>query len=333
MHPYRPLDRRNYWNAPSALQIRAVENAHQGQQIQETLFMKTFERNYSMPASRPFSRRFACIAATVLLAVASASTQAAEVFAGAAPKGRLVLFSSDDPSDVAVVRVKGLQHGEEILGLDMRPATGQLYALGSSSRIYTIDYVAGTATAVGSGPFTPALNGTRFGFDFNPTVDRIRIVSDAGQNLRAHPDTGAIAAVDGDLNYATNDAAAGVMPMVVAAAYTNNDTNPATATVLFDIDTALDTLVMQNPPNAGTLVTVGPLGLDVAWAGGFDVAASDGTAYAAIAPERHDRGHRSAMPRRAGLYTIDLTTGQATFVGRIGGPTPLTSLATLGSLE
>jgi len=319
------------------------------------------ERNHTVPPSRAFRRRLACIAATALLAVASASTNcvAAEVFAGAAPKGRLVLFSSDDPSDVAVVKVKGLQRGEEILGLDTRPATGQLYALGSSSRIYTIDYVAGTATAVGPGPFTPALNGTRFGFDFNPTVDRIRIVSDAGQNLRAHPDTGAIAAIDGDLNYATNDVAAGVKPMVVAAAYVNNDTNPATGTVLFDIDAALDTLVMQNPPNSGTLVTVGPLGLDAvgldnAYVGGFDVAASDGTAYATIGvkkghhgrhqgwnddddndndAERGDRGRHWTKSRRAGLYTINLTTGQATFVGKIGGPTPLTSLATLGSLE
>src|SRR5688572_12188184 len=143
------------------------------------------ERNHSVPAP-PFGRRLARIAAAALLVVASASQSiAAEVLAGAAPKGRLVLFSSDDPSDVEVVRIKGLQRGEEILGLDMRPATGQLYALGSSSRLYTIDYIAGTATPVGTGPFTPALIGTRFGFDFNPTVDRIRIVSDTGQNLRA----------------------------------------------------------------------------------------------------------------------------------------------------
>src|SRR5688572_6568458 len=294
MHPLRPPNRKNCWNAPSAPQIGAVENARPRCNTNEkTLLMKTFkslqrERNHSVPASRPFARRLAGIAATALLVAASASTQciAAEVFAGAAPKGRLVLFSSDHPGDVAVVRVKGLQRGEEILGLDMRPATGQLYALGSSSRIYTIDYIAGTATPVGSGPFTPALNGTHFGFDFNPTVDRIRIVSDTGQNLRAHPDTGAIAATDGDLNYATNDVAAGVMPMVVAAAYINNDTNPATATVLFDIDTALDTLVKQDPPNSGTLVTVGALGVDVVYTGGFDVAASDGTAYAAFAVRR-----------------------------------------------
>ncbi len=282
--------------------------------------------------------------AAALLAATSASTVAAELIAGAAPKGRLVLFSSDDPGNVAVLKIKGLQRREEILGLDMRPATGQLYALGSSSRIYTIDYVTGTAAPVSSGPFTPELNGTRFGFDFNPTVDRIRIVSNTGQNLRAHPDTGVIAAIDGNLNYATNDPAVGVTPAVTAVAYINNDTNPATGTVLFDIDTALGTLVMQNPPNAGTLVTVGLLGLDVAYAAGFDVAASDGTAYAAIGvskdhdddddvTEPSDRGRHWAKSRRAGLYTIDLTTGQATFMGRIGGPTPLTSLATLGSLE
>ena len=52
----------------------------------------------------------------------------------------------------------------------------------------------------GAPAFTPALSGTAFGFDFNPTVDRIRVVSDTGQNLRLNPDTGAVAAVDGALN-------------------------------------------------------------------------------------------------------------------------------------
>jgi hypothetical protein len=33
-----------------------------------------------------------------------------------------------------------------------------------------------------------------FPIDFNPVVDRIRIMSDAGQNLRVHPDTGAVVA-------------------------------------------------------------------------------------------------------------------------------------------
>ena len=44
--------------------------------------------------------------------------------------------------------------------------------------------------------FAPLLDGTEFGVDFNPQVDRLRVVSNSGQNLRLHPDTGAVAAVD-----------------------------------------------------------------------------------------------------------------------------------------
>ena len=259
-----------------------------------------------------------------MLSGAIANSSAAELLAGIAENGRLVLFSGDDPEDAGVIQIRGLQSGEKILGLDTRPATGELYALGSSSRLYKIDITAGTATAVGTNSFTPALTGSTFGFDFNPTVDRIRIVSDSGQSLRAHPDTGAVVAVDGNLSYATNDVAFGEVPAIAGAAYINNDTNPATATVLYDIDTELDTLVIQTPPNAGTLVTVGALGVDASSIVGFDVAGSDGTAYAALTDEDG---------KRANLYTINLATGAATLVGKIGGPKTLTSLTALGSLD
>ncbi|MEO5802381.1 MAG: DUF4394 domain-containing protein [Verrucomicrobiota bacterium] len=261
------------------------------------------------------------------LALASGSAlkaSAAELLAGIAENGRLVLFSSDAPEDVGVVQIRGLQSGEKLLGLDTRPATGELYALGSSSRLYVIDIAGQTATAIGTNSFTTALSGTSFGFDFNPTVDRIRIVSDLGQNLRVNPTNGAVAAIDGTLTYATNDVAFGQTPVISGAAYINNDTNPATATVLYDIDTARDTLVIQNPPNTGTLTTVGSLGVDTSSVVGFDVAGSDGTAYAALTLEGD---------KRAGLYTINLATGAASFVGTIGGPKTLTSLTALGSLD
>ena len=127
---------------------------------------------------------------------------------------------------------------EVILGIDMRPATSQLYALGSSSRLYAINMASGAATAIGMTSFTAALSGTSFGFDFNPTVDRIRIVSNTGQNLRAHPVTGAIAATDVSLNPGS--------PSVDAAAYTNNFAGAA-STTLYDIDYATDKLYIQSP--------------------------------------------------------------------------------------
>jgi len=172
-----------------------------------------------------------------------------------------------------------------------------------------------------SAAFTPGLTGSIFGFDFNPTVDRIRLVSDAAQDLRLHPDTGAVAATDGNLAYAAGDPGAGVGPRVVAAAYTNNVAG-ATATQLFDIDAARDVLALQNPPNAGTLVTVGPLGVDVSDLAGFDIAGSDGATYAAL----QARGASVSS-----LYTINLGTGAASAMSAIGGRSPIRALATAGT--
>jgi len=90
------------------------------------------------------------------------------------------------------VAITGLAGGERLLGIDTRPANGQLYAVGSTGRLYVIDPTSGAAGQVGT-PFATALSGERFGVDFNPTVDRLRIVSDTRQNLRIDPTTGAVA--------------------------------------------------------------------------------------------------------------------------------------------
>ncbi len=289
---------------------------------------------------RRLARLSTLLASAALLVTAAAPAFAAELLVGVADETKLVLFLSDNPDDVKVVKIKGLQRREEILGLDKRPLTGELYALGSSARLYTIDHLTGRATAIGLAPFTNLLVGTKFGFDFNPTVDRIRIVSNAGLNIRVNPTNGLLAAIDGSLAYATNDTNAGVSPRVVAAAYINNDTNPATGTTLYDIDSSLDVLVVQNPPNSGTLVTVGPLGYDVKKTVGFDVAGSDGTAYASLVVKKNKRDNDDddhakssrGSSDRASLFTIDLATGTATHVGKIGGPKPLTALTSLGAV-
>jgi len=187
--------------------------------------------------------------------------------------------------------ITGLQTGETILGVDMRPANGQLYALGSSNRIYTINTSNGAATAVGTG-FTPALEGTQFGFDFNPTVDRIRVVSNTGQNLRLHPTLGTVVATDGTLKPGT--------PAIDAAAYTNNFAG-ATTTTLYDIDYETNSLYIQSPPNDGGLMLVGALGVNVGSGNGFDIGGTTGKAYAIL-----------KTGTIASLYSINLTTGQAT---------------------
>lgn len=201
----------------------------------------------------------------------------------------LLIFELATAAFAITKPITGLQAGENILGIDMRPATGQLYALGSTSRLYTINMSSGVAAAVNAAPFAPMLTGTSFGFDFNPTVDRIRVVSNSGQNLRLDPNTGLVAVVDGTLNPGT--------PAVSAAAYTNSFVG-ATTTSLYVIDAGTDKLYIQTPPNNGTLVEVGSLGINITADNGFDIGGRSGKAYGVF-----------SIGSITKLYTLDLTTG------------------------
>ncbi|WP_316800277.1 DUF4394 domain-containing protein [Pedobacter frigidisoli] len=213
---------------------------------------------------------------------------------------KLLLINAKNPSAVvSQVNISGLQTGESILGIDFRPATGQLYGIGSTSRLYVIDQKTGVARSVATAAFTPAISGSSVGFDFNPTVDRIRLVTNTGQNLRLNPETGTVAATDGAINGVTN-------ARVASVAYTQNKAG-ATTTVLFDIDAATDKLYKQDPPNDGKLVEVGSLGYDVDETGGFDIN-PDGTAAIAA----------MTSAGVSALYTIDLNTGKAAKIGNIG---------------
>ena len=162
---------------------------------------------------------------------------------------------------------------------------------------------------MGSAPFTPVLNGASFGFDFNPTVDRIRVVAETGQNLRLNPITGAVSNVDGRLAHAPGDPRGTARPVVVASAYTNSVAG-ATTTQLFGIDVVRDTLVLQNPPNPGTIATRGALGVNATSPAAFDITPGNGTPYATF---------RRARTRGTGLYRIDLATGRATPLGTFRG--------------
>ncbi len=206
---------------------------------------------------------------------------------------------------VATLPITGLQSGETILGTDFRPVNGRLYGLGSSGRLYTISTGTGAATLASvlvadptdpSNPFT-ALSGTSFGVDFNPVPDRLRVTSDTGQNLRINVDAGFVI-TDGDVNPGT--------PAVVAVAYLNPFPG-ATTTTLYTIDATTDQLSIQNPPNDGTQMVVGPLGVDVSTIAGFDIRQSTNAAFATL-----------VVGGTTGLYRIDLTTGAASLIGTVG---------------
>src|SRR5580765_8208423 len=144
-------------------------------------------------------RRQRLVAVATLALLLTTRSHAVTLFT-VASDNTLRRFDSADPAIfTTIVSFTGLQPSEQLLALDFRPADGRLYAPGSTSRLYIVDTTTGIAAQVGSaGAFT--LSGNEFGFDFNPTVDRIRIVSDQGQNIRLNPDTGALAATDTPLS-------------------------------------------------------------------------------------------------------------------------------------
>jgi Domain of unknown function (DUF4394) len=228
---------------------------------------------------------------------------------------RLVAFRSNNPGAVAPLgKVSGLKGDQKLVGIDYRVQNNTLYGVGDQGGIYTLN--TGNAYATKVSQLTVALQGQNFGVDFNPPANRLRVISDTGQNLRHNIDDPAGApaagatATDGTLtNPPVPPAQAGATATgVTGAGYTNNDLDANTATTLFDLDTSLDQTSVQSPANAGNLAPTGKLRIDVGPNAGFDVyysaAAGTNTGYAAL---QAGYGYR--------FYRINLLTGRAILVG------------------
>jgi len=242
---------------------------------------------------------------------------------GLTDNGRIVAFRPATPNALSAdVALGGLNANETVVGIDFRPRDGLLYGITSAARIVTIDAVTGATAVKATLAADPAdtsqpyagMVGSMFAVDFNPVADRLRVISDRGQNLRINVDTGATT-TDGEINRT------GAMPMVTAAAYTNSIPNAAT-TQLFDIDLESDSLALQNPPNEGSLVNVGPLGVAVAGDAGFDIAGgANGIALAAL---------RTTAGGPSSLYRVDLASGAATLAAGTANPALSVAGAQLG---
>jgi hypothetical protein len=258
----------------------------------------------------------------------------------------LVQFDSGNVNGVqARLRVTGLS-GESIRGIDTRPATGELYALSSAGNIYVIDRSSGAATKLTTMPIGTA-GLAQIGFGFNPQPDRIRIESGT-LNLRANPITGNLVAnqPDGALRYDVGDPAvgrpadinAGLMPFVSALAYTNQVPGVVTQTTLYVIDANLGVLAIQDPPNAGTLRTVGSLDLNVPLGTdrpqSFDIDGMTNIAYALLSPDGLAPSLFGTINLRDGEFTpLDAFTTnmvQEFTLGSLAVPEPA-SMALLGA--
>ncbi len=241
-------------------------------------------------------------------------------------KDNLLKFDGDKPKNVQSTKITGLLSGESLVGIDFRPSSqvpsqqGVLYAVSDQSFIYTIN--PNTAVATRGAQLTTfngapvVLNGSSFGIDFNPTVDRLRIISDANQNLRVNVDTGATTR-DTNLAYSAGDPNFGTDPAATGTAYRNSQPSAFGAgpdgTEQYDIETNANVMVEQTPPNEGTLVTEGPLGIDTNTLVGFDIVTIG-------ASPAGDRGFVALQPvgKPSKFYAIDLDTGDVNKIGRIG---------------
>lgn len=243
----------------------------------------------------------------------------------------LVGFNTEAVGTItSTVAISGLASGETLLNIDARPRTGELYALSSQNRMYKINTATGAATQVltaGAAPFT--LNGS-VAMDFNPAVDRIRVTTSTGQNLRLNPDTGGLVADDSATNglvrYDAGDPNAAVTPRPVAVAYTNTvlggPAPAATATTMYvmDVQSGFDRrLTTQGSinstpvsPNLGRLFTIAPVfglfaagdnyGMDIMRVGSADLAFFSG----------------QTLVGTTAFYSLNLATGSLGFLGAVG---------------
>lgn len=287
---------------------------------------------------QPFFRRSvlssAVLAATLGLAACGGSDDPPAVVTPTPPaavlsntvaltaSNKLISFARTAPQTITSTSpvITGLQAGETLVGMDYRPANGLLYAVGSSGAVYQLDPLTGVAsnrialTSVAAGNAVIVLTGTSFGVDFNPQADRLRVVSNTGQNLRVN-----LVSTAGNT---TIDTALPATAAVSGSAYTNSFAGTSN-TRLYSINLTANTLDEQgtlNPatgttqPNDGTQTTIAPLGFAPTAVNGFDIDARNNVGYAAM-----------TVGTTTSLYTINLTpaagTNAATVVATIGDGT------------
>ena len=227
---------------------------------------------------------------------------------------RLICFNERNPGDARDLGfVSGLTGDVKLIGIDFRVQDKKMYGVGDKGGIYMLDTRNAAATKVSQ--LTVALSGTSFGVDFNPPADRLRIVSDNGQNLRHNINAGGVTIMDDPLDYPPATPVNAVGPNAVGvtgSAYTNNDLDGTTATTLYALDTNLDQVAIQSPPNDGTLAATGKLTIDANSSVGFDIYS---TIRNGVTVAVQSLASLQTTDGTSSLFSVSLPTGKATTRG------------------
>ncbi len=251
-------------------------------------------------------KRLVVIAAVLAFSLVGQRSSLGELIVGLTVQNSLISFDSTTPGTINFIgAISGLTAGDTLVGIDRRPQNlggmaipgpnnARIYGVGvnpgtGTARVYTLNESTAAATLISTLAADPAdttapfpfttVAGTSFGVDFNPTVDRLRVVSNTGQNLRMNVDNGLVQ-LDVPLAYQAGDPNFGDAPVDVAVAYANNF-GGATTTVLRGVDIGQDpdALVIHANPNGGLLQTALGLPFNSLNDVSYDVSGLSGTAY------------------------------------------------------
>jgi hypothetical protein len=202
------------------------------------------------------------------------------------------------------------------LAIDSNPDTGDLLlttgtpgGLVGFVRVGALDVVTGVFHSFNAHPQPRSLGNPDPGFSFVPGVGEVATTSEFGA-------TGNYSGMDAQTGEIGRDLTL-TEPDLVGLAYTESFAG-SPGGVGYAIDAQSDELVRLDEPGDGSVVAtaVGPLGVDTDARVGFDIDATDGTAYASL-----------TVGGVSQLYAIDLTTGGATLVGTIADGAPVIGLA------
>jgi Domain of unknown function (DUF4394) len=242
-------------------------------------------------------------------------------------------------------RIALLDAGDVMRAIDVRPSNGGLYGLASNTatgrvQLYYLPIGSIGETIIAnklgsSGVFVDAagsqiaITSNDFGIDFNPSFDRLRVVTRNDINFRMNPNTGAF--IDGNFG-GSPGSVPGLNPdgsisdgAIVASAHTNNVINTS-FTTLYSVDEVTNALRIQSSPNAGTQSAFIPLlfagnPLNVPDEAGFDIAPGAATATSNNAPVTAGTGYLvTSANGQSAIYRVNLVLGDTTLLGGLATP-------------
>src|SRR4051794_17364047 len=208
-------------------------------------------------------RRAIGLAVGALLALAAPASATDHLYGiTEASPPHLVSFEAQAPvvftSDRAI---SGIAASESVVGLDVSPRNGGLYALtvdpSDVGRLYSLDPPRGAATLVGPlapdpadtvAPIYTSLADTAYGVDFNPQSNLLRVISGNNQNenLRVSP-AGGLVIRDTDISNGAG---------IAGVAFHTNDNTTSTSTVQYGYDFNHQDWGNVGMPNGGMWVVI-----------------------------------------------------------------------------